>query len=62
MEKNPIKITENDFFIILERLPLSSYKVDAQNNNNYYIHKGYKYVLHTNTSNNIINNYYKIKL
>ena len=57
-----MRINKSDFFNILDKINLLDYKIDYKRNQNFFIYKGFKYVLETIINNNIQENYYKFKI
>ena len=57
-----MKINKTEFFNKLDKINLLDYKIDYKRNQNYFIYKGFKYVLETIINNDIQENYYKFKI
>jgi|TARA_R100000084_G_C4647303_1_gene147551 hypothetical protein len=57
-----MKINKTEFFNKLDKINLLDYKIDYKRNQNYFIYKGFKYVLETIINNDIKENYYKFKI
>ena len=57
-----MKIKQTEFFNKLDKINLLDYKIDYKRNQNFFIYKGFKYVLETIINNNIQENYYKFKI
>ena len=57
-----MKITKREFFNKLDKINLLDYKIDYKRNQNFFMYKGFKYVLETIINNDIQENYYKFKI
>ena len=61
MTIDKIIITREEFFSKLNKIPITSYKVDYTDNYNYFILGDYKYCLKTELSPSIKETFWKIK-
>jgi len=57
-----MKINKTEFFNKLDKVHLLDYKIDYKRNQNFFIYKGFKYVLETIINNDVKENYYKFKI